>query len=283
MVLQSNSIYQYLVQEKDRIEAKSKTESGSFIQEWQKGASEKELMDLQAIYQEIQDRNLIHADLIATDILKGLGFTKEMISMPTNLLSGGWRMRYPTILNVWYRVSLAAALFSAPDLLLLDEPTNHLDIGTVIWLENFLESYNKTLVVVSHDRHFLNTICTDIVLIRDQVCIRFSSHVATSLFPRELRQLREDVPRRMLESWTRTCFAKRANRPLDGVHQPIPCECKSCSVLNKWRWWWFRQVQSKLKVVRKLQEEMDAIPVPSEDPMLRFMFVDVEQCICDQN
>lgn len=64
---------------------------------------------------------------------------------------------------------MAAALFSSPDLLLLDEPTNHLDIGTVIWLENFLESYDKTLVVVSHDRHFLNYVCSDIMLIKDQV------------------------------------------------------------------------------------------------------------------
>lgn len=75
-----------------------------------------------------------------------------------------------------YSVSLAAALFSSPDLLLLDEPTNHLDIGTVIWLENFLEDYEKTLVVVSHDRHFLNYICTDIMLIKDQQILYFKGN-----------------------------------------------------------------------------------------------------------
>lgn len=72
-------------------------------------------------------------------------------------------------------MSLAAALFSSPDLLLLDEPTNHLDIGTVIWLETFLEAYDKTLVVVSHDRHFLNYICSDIMLIKDQVITSLSA------------------------------------------------------------------------------------------------------------
>lgn len=76
-------------------------------------------------------------------------------------------------------MSLAAALFSAPDVLLLDEPTNHLDIGTVIWLENFLEAYEKTLVVVSHDRQFLNYVCSDIMLIRDQQLLYFRGNYDT--------------------------------------------------------------------------------------------------------
>lgn len=57
-------------------------------------------------------------------------------------------------------------------MLLLDEPTNHLEHRHGVWLENFLEAYDKTLVVVSHDRHFLNYICSDIMLIKDQVVMK---------------------------------------------------------------------------------------------------------------
>ncbi|MGH4037422.1 MAG: ABC-F family ATP-binding cassette domain-containing protein [Sphaerochaeta sp.] len=64
--------------------------------------------------------------------------------------------------NVKVRVLLAQALFGTPDILLLDEPTNHLDLESIEWLENFLENFNNTVIVVSHDRHFLNSVCTHI-------------------------------------------------------------------------------------------------------------------------
>lgn len=80
--------------------------------------------------------------------LTGLGFSPEDFSRPTKELSGGWRMR----------VELAKVLLRKPDLILLDEPTNHLDIESIIWLENFLMSYPGAVMLVSHDRAFLDNV-----------------------------------------------------------------------------------------------------------------------------
>lgn len=81
-----------------------------------------------------------------------------MQSQPTKTFSGGWRMR----------LALARALFSRPDLLLLDEPTNMLDIKAIIWLEHYLQNWPTTLLVVSHDRNFLDTVPTDILYLHSQ-------------------------------------------------------------------------------------------------------------------
>src|SRR5690242_549200 len=86
----------------------------------------------------------------AARILAGLGLDEAMQNGPVGGLSGGWRMR----------VALAAILFAEPDLLLLDEPTNHLDLEAALWLERFLGNYRRTLILVSHDRRFLNAVTT---------------------------------------------------------------------------------------------------------------------------
>ncbi|PVU87881.1 hypothetical protein BB559_005851 [Furculomyces boomerangus] len=87
----------------------------------------------------------------AAELLHGLGFSASMIKKPTKDLSGGWRMR----------VSLAKALFIRPTLLLLDEPTNHLDLEACVWLEQYLQGYDRILVMVSHSQDFLNNVCTN--------------------------------------------------------------------------------------------------------------------------
>jgi ATPase subunit of ABC transporter with duplicated ATPase domains len=91
-----------------------------------------------------------NADSEAEQLLNGLGIDPADHDKPLKALQGGMRLR----------VLLAQALFGTPDILLLDEPTNHLDLDSIEWLMNFLQSYSGVLVVISHDRHFLNEVCT---------------------------------------------------------------------------------------------------------------------------
>ncbi len=98
----------------------------------------------------IAEEDGYEAEVEAEQILEGLGIPVEEHENPLSTLTGGVRLR----------VLLAQALFGKPDILLLDEPTNHLDLDSIHWLENFLEQYEGVLVVISHDRHFLNSVCT---------------------------------------------------------------------------------------------------------------------------
>jgi len=108
---------------------------------------------LNDVYDELRAIGADKAEPKARRLLAGLGFSREMQERATNKFSGGWRMR----------VSLARALFIEPTLLMLDEPTNHLDLNAVIWLDNYLQNWKKTLLIVSHDQAFLDNVCTDIM------------------------------------------------------------------------------------------------------------------------
>uniref|UniRef100_UPI00358FC8F0 ATP-binding cassette sub-family F member 3 isoform X2 n=1 Tax=Myxine glutinosa TaxID=7769 RepID=UPI00358FC8F0 len=112
-----------------------------------------ESSQLALVYAKLEEIEADKAPARASVILAGLGFDPKMQQRPTREFSGGWRMR----------LALARALFSRPDLLLLDEPTNMLDVRAILWLENYLQTWPSTLLVVSHDRNFLNSVATDIV------------------------------------------------------------------------------------------------------------------------
>src|SRR5206468_5383254 len=92
------------------------------------------------------------------EVLQGLGFANNDLQRPYNEFSGGWRMR----------VLLAKMILQQPDLLLLDEPTNHLDLPSIEWLEKYLQHYKGSVVIVSHDKYFLNRMVTKIIEVYQQ-------------------------------------------------------------------------------------------------------------------
>ncbi|XP_071445879.1 ATP-binding cassette sub-family F member 3 isoform X2 [Hetaerina americana] len=147
-VLQCDSIRENLLAREKEISAQINS-----------GSNDPELnTQLAEVYAELQNIESDKAPARASIILAGLGFSADRQLRPTKEFSGGWRMR----------LALARALFSRPDLLLLDEPTNMLDIKAIIWLENYLQNWPTTLLVVSHDRNFLDTVPTDILHLHSQ-------------------------------------------------------------------------------------------------------------------
>lgn len=113
------------------------------------------------------------------EVLEGLGFTTEDLQRSYDTFSGGWRMR----------VLLAKMMLQAPELLLLDEPTNHLDLPSIEWLERYLQSYPGSVVVVSHDRHFLDKMVTKIVEVWQRDLVQYTGNYSFFLKEKEERMI----------------------------------------------------------------------------------------------
>ena len=114
--------------------------------------SDEDGMRASELEEKLGELNGYDAETEAAKLLSGLGIGKELLDKQMKNLEGGEKVK----------VLLAQALFGNPDILLLDEPTNHLDIESVAWLEDFLYNFNNIVIVVSHDRYFLNKVCTHI-------------------------------------------------------------------------------------------------------------------------
>jgi ATP-binding cassette, subfamily F, member 3 len=160
----------------------------------------------------------------AEQLLTGLGFSLEQMQQPVASFSGGWRMR----------LNLAQALMCPSDLLLLDEPTNHLDLDAIIWLEDWLKRYPGTLIIISHDRDFLDGVVNVIVHIDERKLKRYSGNY--SGFERQ---------RAAHLALTQAAFEKQA-RQRAHLHSFIDRFKAKASKA--------RQAQSRMKMLAKMEE-----------------------------
>ena len=148
-----------------------------------KHTSGEELEQMLALYtrlnHEFEMKNGYAYQSEITGVLKGLGFLEEDFSKTTNTLSGGQKTR----------VALGKLLLSSPDIILLDEPTNHLDLDSIAWLENYLSNYKGAVVIVAHDRYFLDRVVTKIIEIDQSKASMFLGNYTT--YAKKKAQIRE--------------------------------------------------------------------------------------------
>ena len=175
----------------------------------------------------------------AKQILAGLGFRETDFDRPARELSGGWVMR----------AHLARLLTQEPDLLMLDEPTNHLDLETLMWFQDYLQGYPGAILVISHDREFLNALMSGIVEIRSQKLIRYTGNYDDYV------QLRAANDAQQLAAYK---SQQKELAHLQAFADRVKAKASKAS-----------QAQSKLKAI----ERMDKIDAPeSDDKKVGFRF-----------
>ena len=141
------------------------------------------------------------AEARAGELLLGLEIAVDLHNLPMREVAPGWKLR----------VLLAQALFSNPDVLLLDEPTNNLDINTIRWLENVLNGYQSTMIIISHDRHFLNQVCTHMADVDYGEIRIYPATTTTTCWPRP----------RLASAWCPTTPRPGTRRRAAGLRAPL--------------------------------------------------------------
>jgi ATP-binding cassette subfamily F protein 3 len=199
--------------------------------------------DLHLLYERMEAIDGFTAESRASRLLHGLGFSPDEYDKPVDSFSGGWRMR----------LNLARALMCRSDILLLDEPTNHLDLPAILWLERWLQRYEGILLIVSHDRDFLDQVCTRIAHIENRAINLFTGNYsqfeklrAEQLALQQAMYVRQQKQIKHLQSFVDR-FRYKASKA--------------------------RQAQSRIKML----ERMEQIAPAHVDSPFRFHFIEPEK------
>ena len=207
----------------------------------------------------MSDINAYSAEARASSILNGLGFSKEDLIRPCSSFSGGWRMR----------VALASVLFSNPELLLLDEPTNYLDFEGSVWLENYLQKFKNTALVISHDRNLLNKSVTSILHLSQKKLIFYNGNY--DFFDNERRvQLEQKISQKNKQDAQRAHLESFINR----------FKAKASKA---------KQAQSRIKILEKMKpiiiEENQKVPTFNFEKNTKFSppLITIEQASVGYN
>jgi ATP-binding cassette subfamily F protein 3 len=190
------------------------------------------------IYTRLSDIDAYTAPARAAKVLKGLGFSDDEMGRPLAEFSGGWRMR----------AALGAVLYQNARLLLLDEPTNHLDFETVCWLQKFLSSYAGAFIVISHERSFLNAVCSHIVHLKGAQLATYKGNFDTFVDTYTIRQSHIAAHNERMEA--------RKQHMMRFVERFRAKATKA------------KQAQSRLKAIEKLH----FVPTEKADPTVAFHF-----------